>query len=123
MHPSAFVLLAAEAAAEKEMSGVLKLLLENPFALALLFVFSAAIVGAFVAARKRDRCLKRFRDFPVMVEEQTGRVVWGRLRVFSKGLELLFETPYDRPAKNSFLVYEAEVGRTLALYRFTDRLG
>ncbi len=123
MHPSAFVLLAAEAAPAQEGGGILNAIIQNTFYLALLFVFLAAIVGAFVAARKRDRCLKKFRDFPVMVEEQTGRIVWGRLRVFSKGLELLFETPYDRPAKNSFLVYEAEVGRILALYRFTDRLG
>jgi hypothetical protein len=60
-------------AAEKEMSGVLKFLLENPFAIGLTLVFLAAVVGAFIAARKRDRCLKRFRHFPVTVEEQSGR--------------------------------------------------
>ncbi|MGB2755757.1 MAG: hypothetical protein WBE00_11720, partial [Phycisphaerae bacterium] len=85
---NALWILAAEAAPVQEGGGILNAIIQNTFYLALLFVFLAAIIGAFVAARKRDRCLKKFRDFPVMVEEQTGRIVWGRLRVFSMGLEL-----------------------------------
>ncbi|HUX00299.1 MAG: hypothetical protein WBD63_00445 [Phycisphaerae bacterium] len=114
-------------AAEKEMSGVLKFLLENPFAIGLTLLFLAAVVGAFIAARQRDRCLKRFRGFPVTIEEQSGRTIWGRLRVFSKGLELEFETgdaggTAGVPAKNSFLIYEPEVARILAIRRFADSL-
>ncbi|HUS44584.1 MAG TPA: hypothetical protein VM219_00910, partial [Phycisphaerae bacterium] len=115
-------------AAEKEISGVLKFLIENPFAIGLTLLFLAAVVGAFVAARQRDRCLKRFRGFPVTIEEQSGRTIWGRLRVFSKGLELEFEGAAGAggtagvPAKNSFLIYEPEVARILAIRRFADSL-
>jgi len=120
------LVLAAEAGpvveAGRSASGLVRFALDHPFALALTFVFLVALVGAFVAARKRDRCLKRFRGFTVTLREQAGRHIWGRLKVFSKGLELVFETPYDRPAKHSFLVYEAELGRVLMLYRFADRL-
>jgi len=116
-------------AAEKKMSGMLEFLLENPFAIGLTLLFLAAVVGAFVAARKRDRCLKRFRNFPVTIEEQSGRTIWGRLKVFSKGLELEFERSAGAegaapggPAKNSFLLYESEVARILAIRRFADGL-
>jgi len=122
------LLLAAPVeAAEKEMSGVLKFLLENPFAIGLTLLFLAAVVGAFIAARQRDRCLKRFRHFPVTIEEQSGRRIWGRLKVFSKGLELEFEAAdaggaAGEAAKKSFLVYEPEVGRILAIRRYADGL-
>jgi len=133
------VMLAAEPGpvkeAEKEVGGVVEFILENPFALALTVVFVVALVGAFVAARKRDRCLKTFRRHPVTVQEQAGRRIWGLLKVFSKGLELVYESPplravwLDRPVhtdpsgtKNSFLIYEAELGRILSIHRFVDRL-
>jgi hypothetical protein len=112
--------------AEGEIGGVLKFVLANPFALAILFLFLVAVVGAFIAARKRDRCLKRFRKFRVTLQEQGGRQIWGTLKVFSKGLELVFEPPPGAAAhpgdKHSFLLYEAELGKVFAVYRFADRL-
>ena len=123
---TALLILAEEAApilrAEKEIGGLVRFVLDNPFALALTFLFLVAMVGAFIAARKRDRCLKKFRGHHVAIEEQAGRRVWGLLKVFSKGLELEYDQPFDQPAKRSFLIYEAELGRMLALYRFVDRL-
>ncbi len=105
-----------------EGGGILDFVLDNPFALALTVVFVVALVGAFVAARKRDRCLKTFRRHPVTLQEQAGRRIWGLLKVFSKGLELVYESPLERPSKNSFLIYEAELGRILSIHRFVDRL-
>jgi len=123
---NAFALLAEEAGAvaraEGQISGVLKFILDNPFALALTLIFVVAIIGAFVAARKRDRCLKKFRDYPVTICRQDGRTLWGRLRVFSKGLELVYAHSPEEPRKRSFLIYEAELAGILALYRFLDRL-
>lgn len=105
-----------------EGGSVLDFVIENPFALALTVIFLVALIGAFVAARKRDRCLAKFRKHPVTIEEQTGRRIWGLLKVFSKGLELVYESPFEEPAKNSFLIYAAELGRVLSIRRFVDRL-
>jgi len=127
------VMLAAEPGpvkeAEKHVGGVVEFILENPFALALTLVFLMALVGAFVAARTRDRCLKKFQRHAVTLQEQAGRRIWGVLKVFSKGLELVYESPLDRPVrtdpsgtKNSFLIYEAELGKILSIHRFVDRL-
>ncbi|HUU91766.1 MAG TPA: hypothetical protein VM238_11240 [Phycisphaerae bacterium] len=123
------VILAEQAAApgpikeaEKEVGGVVEFILANPFALALTFVFLVALIGAFVAARKRDRCLRKFKNHHVTLVEQAGRRIWGLLKVFSKGLELVYESPFEEPSKNSFLIYETELARILAIYRFVDRL-
>jgi len=102
--------------------GVVSFLANHPLAVALAFLFLVAMVGAFVAARKRDRCLKKFRGFPVTLTEQSGRRIWGALKVFSAGLELVYEAPFDQPPKRSFLMYEGDLGRLLSLARFTDRL-
>jgi len=126
MHSATTLAILAEQAAPAARDGThpaLRFLLENPFAVGLVFIFLVAIVGAFIAARKRDRCLKKFRGFPVTLSEQAGRQVWGVLKVFSHGVELVYETPFDTPAKRSFLIYEGELGRLLSICRFTDRLG
>ena len=121
----AIALLAEQAApaAADEMHPALRLLLENPFTIGLLVLFLVAMVAAFIAARKRDRCLKRLGGYPVTVAEQSGRQAWGVLKVFSPGVELVYETPFDAPPKRSFLIYEGELGRLLAIHRFADRLG
>ncbi len=119
------LLLAAEAAAPPPAGvagGWFSTLLRNSFYLALIALFLVAVVAAFIAARKRDRCLKKFGKFHVTLAEQAGRHIWGRLKVFSKGLELVYDEPHERPAKNSFLVYEGDLGKVLAIYRFADRL-
>ncbi|MFO8014999.1 MAG: hypothetical protein R6X20_17055 [Phycisphaerae bacterium] len=119
----AIVLLAEQAApAADGAHPALRFLLENPFAVGLVVLFLAAAIGAFIAARKRDRCLKIFRGFHVTLSEQSGRQVWGVLKVFSRGVELVYETPFDSPAKRSFLMYEGDLGRLLAIHRFADRL-
>jgi len=123
MHAIAILAEQAAPPTSAPAGGVLRFLLENPLAIGLALVFLAALIGAFIAARKRDRCLKALDGYPVTLSEQSGRQVWGRLKVFSHGVELVYETPFDTPAKRSFLMYEGELGRLLAICRFTDRLG
>lgn len=117
-------ILAAEPAAstQERIGGFVEFLLANPFGIILTLVFLTAIVGAFAAARKRDRCLTKFHNFPVTIVPRAGGAVWGRLRVYSKALELLYDGASGPLAKRSFLFYEAELPGLLAVYRFKDRL-
>jgi len=118
------VILAEQAPPQggSEGEGLLDFVIANPFALALTVVFLVALIGAFVAARKRDRCLRKFKSHHVTLVEQAGRRIWGLLKVFSKGLELVYESPLEEPSKNSFLIYETELARILSICRFVDRL-
>ena len=100
--------------------------LDNALVLMIVFVFLSAIIGAFLSIRKRDRCLKRFSNFKVTICEQAGRCIWGRLRVFSKGLEMLFAdvaAPADgQVGKQTFLFYESELARLLLITRHVDEI-
>ena len=69
-------MVAAEGQMETAGEGVagwFHFILANPLAFAILLIFVVAIIGAFVAARKRDRCLKKFRGYPVTVRFQNGK--------------------------------------------------
>jgi len=101
-------------------------ILENALVLMIIFMFLSAIIGAFLSIRNRDRCLKKFSNFKVAVCEQTGRCIWGRLRVFSQGLEMLF-TDVSAPAdgqvgKQTFLYYENELAHMLLITRHVDEI-
>ena len=102
-----------------------ELILDNSLGIMLILVFLAAIIGTFVGARNRDRCLKKFNRFSVTIIEQAGRAIWGTLRVFSNGVEILFSQPFaeaDGTVKESFLYYQSELARILTITRYLDEI-
>lgn len=103
-----------------------EILADNSLGIMIGLIFLSTIVGVFAAQRRKDRCLKKFNHFAVTVLEQTGRAIWGRLRVFSNGLEVVFSAPArhgDAPVKESFLYYQTEWTKLLSVVRYVDELG
>jgi hypothetical protein len=109
-------------AAEEKVSGWLKFVMDNPLAIAIAALLVLAVLAAFLAARKRDRCLKKFRGFLVTVRQLDGHSLWGRLKVFSKGLELDYGDSTSEPTNRSFLIYESELPLIFTLHRYVDHL-
>jgi hypothetical protein len=102
-----------------------ELLADNALGIMIALIFLTAIISTFVAARNRDRCLKKFNRFDVTLIEQSGRAIWGTLRVFSKGLEVIFSAPFTddgRIYKESFLYYQNELSRMLTVTRYLDEI-
>lgn len=96
------------------------------FYLTLLLVFLTAIITAVVTKWSRDKCLKFFTRYHITLERTTGQMIWGTLRVFSSGLEVLFDHPYTDTRgrrKTSFMMYQPEVDTQLMLIvRYHDEL-
>ena len=96
------------------------------FYLTLLFIFVTAIVTTVVTKRARDKCLKFFRGYPVTLERLRGQTIWGRLKVFSSGVEVLYDHPVvdaQGHKKTSFLIYGQEMdAQVLSLFRYHDAL-
>jgi small nuclear ribonucleoprotein (snRNP)-like protein len=109
-------------AAEEKASGWLKFILDNPLAIAITLLLALAVMAAFLAARRRDRCLKKFRGFLVTVRQLDGHSLWGRLKVFSKGLELVYGDSPEDPTNRSFLIYESELPLIFTIHRYVDHL-
>lgn len=78
----------------------------------IVLLFAAATIGAIIARRKRDRCLKYFSRKPVLIEMNSGKWLWGRFAVYPQAIELIFESPMagaDGLVKASYVLYMPEI--------------
>ena len=101
-------------------------LMNNAFLLTVVLIFLSALVTAVLSARSRDRCLKDFRDYPVIIElEKERKLVWGNLHLYSNGLELSYLKPHkdlEGHIETSFVLYKDEWPGMIALFRCADEL-
>jgi hypothetical protein len=100
-------------------------LLESPLSLAILFIFVTAIITVLIQQRRKDKCLKLLDDYHVSYINAVGTVIWGDLRVYSKGLEVIFDAPYQTRRglyKTSALIYEKQLADCHAICRCVDGL-
>ncbi len=98
----------------------------DTFGWTILFIALATFIGAFIRGRLRDKCVRDFNTFMVTLEETNNKTIWGRLRVESTGIELVYDKPYldkDGHEETSYLLYKHEYPVIQALIRFHNRLG
>lgn len=92
----------------------------NIFWLTILVVFAAAILGVIFQYRSRDGCLKRINSFNVTFISNTSRAHWGKINVFSQGIELTWDEPHKTASgliKSSLLVSEDELSQGRGIVR------
>ena len=115
-----------EALALDLAAGIWEMLLNNVVGLSILVIFGAALLTAFLRSRATDRCLKDFHRFHVTLERKDGKHIWGTLRVYSSGLELIYREPRQDPSGHieaSYIVYGTQYAEIVrGLYRFHDEL-
>ncbi|HEV2295029.1 MAG TPA: hypothetical protein VGR35_14335 [Tepidisphaeraceae bacterium] len=96
------------------------------FYLTLLFIFLTAIITTVATKWSRDKCLKFFHRYHVTLERYRGQTIWGKLKVFSSGLEVIYDNPFidaHGRKKTSFMMYQQEMeNQLLSLFRYHDEL-
>src|SRR5687768_17387644 len=96
------------------------------FYLTLLFIFLTAVITTVVTKWARDKCLKLFHGYHVTLERLRGQTSWGALKVFSTGVEIVYDHPYvDHRGrrKTSYIIYQQELElQLLTLLRYHDEL-
>ena len=96
------------------------------FYITLLFIFLTAIVTTVATKWARDKCLRFFHHYHVTLERVRGQTSWGRLKVFSSGIEIVYDHPYvDHRGrkKTSYMIYQQELEQQmLSLLRYHDEL-
>ena len=105
------------------MLQVLSDILNNALYVSILVILVSSLIGFYVRSRVRDRCLRDFDDFIVTVEDKAGKVVWGTLRVYSSGMEVLYVSTHldtEGHVENSYIMYGNELPNLQAIYRFHD---
>src|SRR4051794_38274271 len=96
------------------------------FYLTLLLVFVAAIVTALATKWSRDKCLKLLDGYHITLERVRGQTTWGRLKVFSTGIEIVYDHPFvdvQGRQKTSSILYAADLEpQVLGIFRYHNEL-
>lgn len=96
------------------------------FYISLLVIFVAGLITTLVTKMSRDKVLKLFNGYHITIAGPKGRTDFGRLKVFSSGVELVYDSPYIDPRgrkKNSFMLYQTEIEpQVFAMFRYHDEL-
>src|SRR5436853_2688106 len=92
------------------------------FYLTLLFIFLTAIITTVATKWSRDKCLKFFNHYHVTLERTRGQTIWGIFKVFSSGVEVIYDHPFvdsHGRKKTSYLLYGQEVEQQLlSVFRY-----
>jgi hypothetical protein len=98
--------------------------LGNPLAVSIFVILITSLVGFYVNSRVRDRCLRDFDGYQVVIEDKAGKVMWGTLRTYSSGLELVYASArrdeVEGHLENSYILYDKDLANLQAIYRFHD---
>ncbi len=96
------------------------------FYITLLFIFLTAIITTVVTKWSKDKCLKFLNGYHVTLERARGQLTWGQLKVFSTGIEVVYDHPYidwRGRKKTSYMIYQQELdSQLLSLLRYHDEL-
>lgn len=114
-----------EATAPTFMGNLVNAIISNALMLTILFVILSAVIGAVIRYRRKDRVLKDFDQYSVIVILADGRRVWGRLQVYPNGLEIHYREPVEDPSghvERSFVLHQGELAAVRAILRPKDML-
>jgi hypothetical protein len=97
----------------------------DTFTITIVSIIIFTVIAAFIRGRHKDKCLKDFSKNMVTLEETTGKIIWGKLRVENTGLELIYSTKHkdkDGHDETSYILYKQEYPNIQALIRYHDEL-
>jgi len=97
----------------------------DTFAITIVSIAIFTVIAAFLKGKSQDKCLRDFSRNAVTLEETTGKTIWGKLRVETTGLELIYPAKYkDKSGHDemSYIMYKHEYPNIQALTRYHDQL-
>lgn len=97
----------------------------DTFAITIIFIILSTVVAALIKGRSKDKCLIDFLHYMVTIEQTTGKITEGKLRVENTGLELIYSAKHkdrDEYEEASSILYKYEYPNIQALIRYYDRL-
>ena len=99
--------------------------MDNVLGITIIFIVLSTVIAAFIRRRKRDKCLKDFSNDMVTINQTSGKIIWGKLRVENTGMELIYPDSHkdeDGHEETSFILYKYEYPDIQALIRYHDEL-
>ena len=94
---------------------------DNALSITLLFMFISAIIGTILRNLAIDKCLRHFDDFHVTLELTNKDLLWGTLKMYNTGLELVYREPRVDSSghlESSFILYNSEYDKIQSICRY-----
>lgn len=98
-----------------------EILFDNALSITLAFIFISALIGTILRNLSIDKCLHHFDNFHVTLELTSQDLIWGTLKMYSSGLELLYREPrLDSSGhyETSFILYSSEYDSIQTICRY-----
>lgn len=99
--------------------------MDNVLLVSILLIFLTALISNVMKQRKRDRVLKDMQDFHITMQFEDDKRVWGKMHVYSNGLELLFSDAHRNEAgelTTSYIMHQTDLDNVWVFYRFHNEL-
>lgn len=99
-------------------------LIDWSFIITLGVILLAALLGAWMRGRYKDRCLRDFDGYRVTIERDGGHIVWGDMELYPTGFELIYgaDVQDDDHMETSYILYKDEYRSLRAIYRYARDL-
>lgn len=97
----------------------------DTFTLTIISIIVITVVSAFFKGKNKDKCLCDFSGFLINLEETSGKLVWGNLRVEHTGMEFVYPKEHKDTQghiESSYILYKQEYPNIQTLIRFHDSL-
>lgn len=97
----------------------------NTILLTVLIIIGISIFVMILNRRTRDRCLKDFNGFLSTMCDKKGKRLWGRLVVYTSGLEFRYRHEHldnQGHIETRSILYKQEFNTVWAIFRFHDEL-
>jgi len=94
------------------------------FLATLAIVVVGVLIGGYLNAQQKDRCLADFENYHVTLEELDGHLIWGKMKLESTGIELIYSSDVqdEHHIETSYILYKDEFPHIQAIYRYCDEM-
>lgn len=94
------------------------------FLATLAIVVVGVLIGGYLNAQQKDRCLADFEGYQVTLEKLDGRLIWGKMNLESTGIELTYSSDVqdEHHIETSYILYKDEFPHIQAIYRYCDEM-
>lgn len=91
----------------------------NTLAITIIIIFTSTFIAGYVKSKIKDRCLKDFNKFPIIVLLKNGKTIWGKMELESTGIILNYPRPHENPMhkEKAFILYKPEYATLLGVFR------
>ncbi len=99
--------------------------MDNVLIISILLIFLTALISNVMQQRKRDRVLKDMQGFHITLQMLSDKQVWGKMHVYSNGLELVYTDPQQTETgdlSSSYILHQEDLDQIWVFYRFHNEL-